>query len=188
MALNRANVRDTNQLNSWKSISITQNVKCVFLSHQKADKDICHTIADYLIAAGIDVYFDEYDLDLKTANQAQNSKAVTNAILKGINYSTHMLCVVSPNTLDSKWVPFEIGFGYDKTQLGVLLLKGIKKEQLPDYIRAVDLIVPSIWHLNYFISKIENSTVELLESRNIIKPWNNSLHPLLNAMESISVV
>jgi hypothetical protein len=188
MALNRAFLRDINQLDSWKSRGISQNLKCVFLSHQKEDKDICSKIADYLIGAGIDVYFDEYDLDLKTANQTQDSKAVTKAILKGVKYSTHMLCVVSPNTLDSKWVPFEIGFGYDKTQLGVLLLKGIKKEQLPDFIRAVDLIVPSIWHLNYFISNIENSTVDLLESRSIIKKWNDSFHPLSNFMETIQII
>ena len=188
MALNRAYLRDTTILESRKSWGNSQNVKCVFISHQKEDKDICHRIADYLIEAGIDVYFDEYDYDLKIANQTKDSKAVTKAILKGVNYSTHMLCVVSPNTLDSKWVPFEIGFGYDKTQLGVLLLKGIKKEQLPDYIRAVDLIVPSIWHLNYLISNIENSSVDLLEKRNIIKTWNDSHHPLTNFMESINIV
>jgi TIR domain len=149
MTLNRAYLRDSNKLESRKQWGILQNVKCVFISHQKADKDICRSIANYLISAGIDVYFDEYDQDLRIANQTQNPKAVTKAILKGIQNSSHMLCVVSPNTLDSKWVPFEVGFGYDKTKLGVLLLKGIKKEQLPDYIRAVDLIVPSIWHLNY---------------------------------------
>jgi TIR domain len=188
MALNRAFLRDINQLDSWKSRGISQNLKCVFISHQKEDKDICRKIADYLTGAGIDVYFDEYDLDLKIANQTQDSKAVTKAILKGVNYSTHMLCVVSPNTLDSKWVPFEIGFGYDKTQLGVLLLKGIKKEQLPDYIRAVNLIIPDIYDLNIFIAKTERTTKELLESKGMIRNYNFSLHPLLNVMETINVV
>lgn len=185
MALNRAYLGDTNSLESRKSWGIVQNVKCVFISHQRADKDICREIADYLIAAGIDVYFDEYDNDLKIANQIQNPKAVTKAILKGINNSSHMLCVVSPNTLDSKWVPFEVGFGYDKTKLGVLLLKGIKKDQLPEYIKAVDLIIPDIYDLNRLVAILANSAPDILESRSIIKNWNDRYHPLANFMENI---
>ena len=30
-----------------------------FISHQKSDKDICREIANYLMAANIDVCFDE---------------------------------------------------------------------------------------------------------------------------------
>ena len=33
---------------------------CIFISHQKEDTESCRQIADYLLAAGIDVYFDEY--------------------------------------------------------------------------------------------------------------------------------
>ena len=33
-----------------------------------------------------------------------------------------MLVIVSPTTMKSNWVPFEIGFGYDKTELSVLTL------------------------------------------------------------------
>lgn len=37
------------------------NAKCVFISHQRNDKAVAKAIADYILKAGIDVYFDEYD-------------------------------------------------------------------------------------------------------------------------------
>jgi hypothetical protein len=101
-------------------------VKCIFLSHQQKDKDVCRKIADYLMAADIDVYFDEDDEDLKLYRQSNRPQGVVDSIRKGINNSSHMLVVVSPNTIYSSWVPWEIGYGYDNTQLGVLTLKGIK--------------------------------------------------------------
>lgn len=106
--LKRAFLRDNTILENYKVLRKSLDIECVFISHQKADKDICLKIADYLMGAGIDVYFDEYDYDLKIANQAQNPTQVTKAILKGINNSSHMICVVSSNTLDSKWVLFEV--------------------------------------------------------------------------------
>ena len=37
---------------------LSLGIKCVFISHQQKDKDAAKKIADYLIEAGIDVYFD----------------------------------------------------------------------------------------------------------------------------------
>lgn len=172
---------------TMQAIKSRPDFVCIFLSHQSRDKDICRKIADYLMSIGINVYFDEYDIDLKIANQTANPKAVTAAILKGIKKSTHMLCVVSPNTLDSKWVPFEVGFGYDKTDLGVLLLKGIKKEQFPEYIKAAPLIIPDILDLNKFIENLSKKGL-ILENRNLIKAYNDVTHPLANYMERTMII
>lgn len=90
-------------------------IKCVFLSHQKSDSDTCKKIAEYLIAAEIDVYFDENDDDLKIYRQIGNPHGVVDSIKKGIKKSSHMLVVVSPNTIHSKWVPWEVGYAYDNT-------------------------------------------------------------------------
>ena len=72
-------------------------LKCVFISHQKTDATICKHIADYLIKAGIDVYFDEYDHDLKEFHQKNNPQGVVNSIKKGIQQSTHSY-VLFPQT------------------------------------------------------------------------------------------
>lgn len=154
---------------------------CIFISHQKKDATICKKIADYLISIGLDVYFDEYDSDLKIAVQNDNPKKVVDAIKIGINNSTHMLCVISPNTLYSKWVPFEVGYGYDNTQIKVLTLKGIKTTDLPQYIRAVP-IIRDIHDLNKFIEN--NKHKFIFESRKF-SDYNNINHPLINVMDNI---
>lgn len=154
---------------------------CVFISHQKKDTKQCSEIAKYLKSVGIDVYFDEYDSDLRIAVQVDNPKKVINAIKKGINNSTHMLCVISPNTLYSKWVPFEVGYGYDSTQVMVLTLKGIEKVDLPHYARAVP-VIRDIYDMNKFVEN--NKGKSILESRNVTN-YQSKTHPLNNIMDDI---
>ena len=69
-------------------------LNCVFLSHQKADSSTCKMIAAYLMNAGIDVYFDEFDSDLKFNRQSENPKGVVACIRKGIEKSSHMLVLI----------------------------------------------------------------------------------------------
>ncbi|WP_417872658.1 toll/interleukin-1 receptor domain-containing protein [Xanthomarina gelatinilytica] len=181
MALNR--YYSSTKYDSRSKI-ISLGIKCIFISHQQKDKDAAKKIADYLINAGIDVYFDAYDGDLKINHQANNPKAVTDSIKKGINNSSHMLVLVSPNTLYSTWVPFEVGYGYDKTALYVLCLKGIKKGGLPEYIRAAK-IIRDIWDINSFISNVTNKKEELLfESKKMFshREVNNPLHCVMDSL------
>jgi hypothetical protein len=159
-----------------------RGIKCVFISHQKADASICSRIADYLKNAGIDVYFDEYDKDLKIWRQQNNPANVVYSIKKGIQQSSHMLCVISPNTLYSKWVPWEVGYGYDTTQIAALTLKGIKEEDLPDYIKTVTLI-RGTRTLNDYISKLAGEYKEKMFSSNRIINESTSSHPLDNYLD-----
>lgn len=155
----------------------SEGVECVFLSHQKSDKDICRKIANYLMAANIDVYFDEDDEDLKIYRQASRPQGVVDSIRKGIINSSHMLVVISPNTIYSKWVPWEVGYGYDRTDLGVLTLKGIKDEDLPDYLKTT-LIIRGTKSLNTYLAKITGRMQSMMETRDSIKKYTTSNHPL----------
>lgn len=159
-------------------------VKCIFISHQQKDKEAAKKIADYLLAAGIDIYFDEYDKDLKIQNQGKNPKGVTQAICNGINNSSHMLVVVSPNTLLSTWVPFEIGYGFEKTDLAVLCLKGIPKGGLPEYIRTAK-IIRDIHDLNVLIANTTGKSKEILIETKMMNNYSNNLNPLASVMDSI---
>lgn len=169
---------ETNFIANRKSLGI----KCVFISHQKTDASICRHIADYLIEAGLDVYFDEYDKDLKEYYQNNNPRGVVNSIKRGIQQSSHMLCVISPNTLYSKWVPWEIGYGYDITQIAALTLKGIKEENLPDYLRTVSL-VRGTRTLNDYISRLTGESRENMISSKRIIFEATSAHPLDNYLD-----
>lgn len=159
--------------------------KCIFISHQKSDTEACREIADYLNEAGVDVYFDEYDTDLRIHRESKNPQGVTDSIRKGINLSTHMLCVISPRTLTSSWVPFEVGYGFDKTKLGVLTLKGISKSNLPDYVKTAKFIVRDIYDVNQLVSDVRNIKEEWLMENRAIKNFSASAHPLSNYMDSI---
>ncbi len=163
---------------------LKQGVKCVFLSHQKKDGEDAKKIADYLINAGIDVYFDEYDKDLKIHHQANNAKAVTSSIKNGINNSSHMIVLVSPNTLYSTWVPFEIGYGYDRTELFTLCLKGISKGGLPEYLKS-STIIRDIYDFNVFCENITGIKKEKLILETKLSDFNSIYNPLSNVMDTL---
>ena len=159
-------------------------VTCVFISHQKRDRVEAKKVADYLLSAGVDVYFDEYDGNLKIQHQNDNPKAVTKSICNGINNSSHMIVVVSKNTVSSSWVPFEIGYGYDKTDLFVLTLKGIPKGSLPEYLRS-SKIIRDIYDLNSRISEFTKKNKEILLESRTIKGYNDYLNPLIDVMDGM---
>jgi TIR domain-containing protein len=156
--------------------------KCVFLCHHKSDVEDCKKIADYLKRADVDVYLDEYDHDLKHQVQTNNPAGVVRCIKKGINNSTHMLCVLSPRTIDSKWVPWEIGYAYDKITIGALTLKGIPEATLPDYIKTVP-IVRGTKSLNDYLSKITGKSESLMESYGYINKHTMRSHSLDNVLD-----
>ncbi|WP_064967020.1 toll/interleukin-1 receptor domain-containing protein [Tenacibaculum ovolyticum] len=179
MAVNRKYI---NEHYNTRNDFLRQRIKCVFISYQNNDKSHAKKVADYLLKAGINVYFDEYDSDLKLSNQSNNPGQVTNALTKGINNSSHMLVIVSPTTMKSNWVPFEIGYGYDKTDLSVLTLKGIPKNAIPDYIKTAN-IIRDIWDLNTLISNLRGIDKEVLINKNSIENSSNIYHPLNSYMD-----
>jgi hypothetical protein len=155
----------------------TNRDTCVFLSHQQKDKEFCRKIADYLIAANIDVYFDENDEDLKLFRQTNRPQGVVDSIKKGINNSSHMLVVVSPDTLTSSWVPWEVGYGYDTTKMNILTLKGISEELLPDYFKTTS-VIRGTQSLNKYLADITGRMESLMESLDLLKKSSMIMHPL----------
>ena len=153
----------------------------VFISHQKKDSDIANKIADYLLDAGIDIYFDQFDKSIDRSNP----QSVVTAIQRGIENSSHMLVLFSNNTFGSMWVPWEIGYAYrSPVTLRVLRLKGVGKDKLPEYLKVVKLI-SDIWDLNNLISTITQVTGDQLLTEGRIRRYSDSYHPLSQYMDSI---
>ena len=153
----------------------------VFISHQKKDSDAARAIADYLQDAGIDVYFDQYDNSINRSDP----QSVVSAIKRGIENSSHMLVLFSPNTFGSMWVPWEIGYAYNSPiTLGVLRMKGVAKETLPEYLKVIKLI-SDIWDLNQLISNITNISREQLLNEGRIWKYSDLTNPLNKIMDSI---
>jgi hypothetical protein len=157
---------------------------CIFLSHQKADAPACKIISTYFEHAEIDYYFDENDHDLKFSRQTNDPVKVTESIKKGMDQSTHMLCIISKNTLLSKWVPFEVGYGFSqKMDLGILTLRGISDADLPEYVFTAKIRIRGIQSINNYISQITNVSTSLMESRNLVKSFTTFNHPLESIMD-----
>ena len=95
-----------------------------------------------------------------------------------------MLVVVSPNTIVSNWVPFEIGYGYDKTDLRVLCLRGLLKGQLPAYIRTSP-IVRDIYDLNNLIERLTDKPKRILLETKAMSDYSNYNNPLTGVMDSL---
>jgi hypothetical protein len=174
--------------NKYKSRSeaLLAGVKCVFISYQKTDRDHAQRVGDYLLNAGIDVYIDLNDTELRIHHQNNDPKKVTDAICKGINNSSHMLVIISPSTAQSSWVPFEIGYGYEKTDLSVLCLKGIPRGRLPEYVRTAN-VVRDIYDLNNLVASFTGLTKDrLVENKAIFNESSNS-NPLFDVMDSLIV-
>lgn len=113
---------------------------CIFLSHISIDKSIAIAIGNYIKdQGGIDIYLDINDQDLQNAANSGDAVRVTQFIERGLLYSTHVMCLVSANTVKSWWVPYELGFGKRSSKpLSTLKLKG--DASLPAYLEVSEII------------------------------------------------
>jgi hypothetical protein len=153
--------------------------KRVFISHKKEDKDLAKKVADYIMEAGVDVYFDEYD----TTINRNDPLSVVSAIKKGMQLSTHMLVVFTNNTLLSTWVPWEIGYGdATKTEIRILKMNDIKKDRLPEYMQIVKVLL-DIYDLNQFLAKIQDTTTDNLINEGAIRQYNSQYNKLKDSVE-----
>ena len=141
------------------------NKNCVFLSHRSVDKSTVDKIATYIENAGVDYYLDSEDVKLQVAQSTSDAQKITSCIQKGINESTHILCIISNKTFDDKswWVPYEIGFS-DKSGKEIIIMK-IKANieyTLPQYL-LVKQIIESLSDLNTFLSRLRLDGTPLYE-------------------------
>ena len=153
------------------------------VSHKKEDRDAARKVADYIMDAGIDVYFDEYDASINR----NDPKSVVAAIKRGMQLSTHMIVVFSNKTLESTWVPWEIGYGdASNTDIRILKMIDVKKSNLPEYMQVV-IVLYDIYDLNSFLAQIKNSTTEQLINEGAIRQYNSQLNKLRDSVEQLVV-
>ena len=162
---------------STKAFTGSTSKPCVFISYHHEDESACQKIADYLINAEIDVYFDKYDKTLSQLVNEGNADKVTKRIQDGIDFSSHMLCVVSITTVKSYWVPFEVGYGYPKIALGIMTLKGVEESSLPEYMKTTK-VIRGTKSLNDFISGLLSQSVDSLSIKGLIRKASEQQHPL----------
>ena len=128
---------------------------CIFLSHISEDKEAVKAIGEYIMENGdIDIYLDIYDSKLQTAVQNDDAQGITKFIERGLNASTHLMCLYSEKTVRSWWVPYEIGYRKrSSAEVSSLKLKG--EVELPAYLE-VGVVIRGTDSLNKYLEKIKS--------------------------------
>lgn len=178
--------------------SVDTSKPCIFLSHRSLDKEHVRSIANYIAKVGIDYYLDENDQTLQEADAAGDDNETVNCIKQGIRSSTHVLCILSENTVSSWWVPYEIGFG-DNANKGIasLKLRELPQESIPSYLRIHQCVIGLADFNDYLqqiaepygglISKKIVKTVteinDYTEMENVVLANYNIDHPLFNIID-----
>ena len=135
----------------------------VFISHSRLDKEKERVFDRASEASNIDYYFDENDEELQIADEQNNHLKVVGCIENGIEMCSHLLGIITENTKDSWWVPYEIGSANGRgRECAHVIDKEVNK--LPSYIKAAPLITNRAdlrnW-LPFEVTKTSGSIVEL---------------------------
>lgn len=175
----------------WLLESVPEwQMPCVFISYQRADEIYAARVAEYITSKGINVFFDLKDRSLKFFNQTNRPKEVTNSIKKGIEDSDYMIVIVSPTTMNSVWVPFEVGYAYEnmfKDKMVCLRHKDIVSSTLPHYLRTKQVLEGFSDLAEYlkWIRKQCKFLYESLEERHIVKTFSESVsNPLSEFLDA----
>lgn len=80
--------------------------KVIFLSHSHKDKDLVEKVALFLLSQGTYLYVDWKDGSMPPVTSSETA----NKIKSRIKTCDEFVVLASNNALDSKWVPWELGF------------------------------------------------------------------------------
>lgn len=81
--------------------------KMVFLSYRREDKQLVDNIVRFLKRIGVAVYIDYLDETLED----RASESVAQTLRDRINKCKKFICLATPNSGKSKWMPWELGLG-----------------------------------------------------------------------------
>ena len=111
----------------------------VFLSHRRSDKPVVQALSRLVSALGIHFWLDETDADLQRAAGLgmTGDAALVHAIERGVRHSTHLLGLLSPRTMGSWWVPYEIGFARAQSKGAIFVALELDRDlaSVPEYAR-----------------------------------------------------
>ncbi len=92
-----------------KTLAANAHTNCIFISHRQADWQLAIQIAGVFGALDLDFWLDIEQLQASEPKTDAEHLQLAKSIEAGLESSTHLLALITPNTLGSMWVPFEIG-------------------------------------------------------------------------------
>lgn len=85
----------------------------VFLSHSSKDKYELPSVINFLTEYGVNVYIDKSDKELPKKTSPETGEILKNRISE----SKKFIILVSPNSKESKWIPWELGLADVKKKI-----------------------------------------------------------------------
>lgn len=119
-------VRDFSTVSQPTTVNETRKFssskKTVFLSHSHEDADIIRDVISFLLSQGIHVYVDWLDPTMPSTTSVKTAETIKSRILQ----CERFVVLLTENSKDSKWVPWELGFADGKKSIediGILPIK-----------------------------------------------------------------
>lgn len=84
----------------------------VFISHSSRDKKFVRTLKDCLLENSIETWFDEDQLDL--------GDSLVNKLETALNTSSHLVIILSPASVESDWVKYELKKALTNQRTGLM--------------------------------------------------------------------
>lgn len=94
----------------------------VFISHSSLDAWIARVIVEKIEALGAECWLDEKDL--------AGGDVIVEDIILGIDACNEAIVLISPNSVKSQWVPFEIGGVRAQHKRVTPILNNVKPQQM----------------------------------------------------------
>ena len=130
--------------------------------HIKKDLKIAEVVKEYLQRMGFSTYLDVNDRDFSQAVYIHDCNEKVASIQKGLDDCDALICIISDKTLQSWWVPFEIGYAKaGKRKIASIKTKDV--ESFPEYLQ-VEETLSSTQDLRSFLGSIVDSRYGLLFS------------------------
>lgn len=110
----------------------------VFLSHSSEDKAILPSVINFLSQYGVNVYIDIADDELPKRPSSETGEMLKNRIYEARKF----IVLVTQNSKDSKWIPWELGIADEK--------KKIKNVALLPFVQTSGQIWPEQEYLGLY--------------------------------------
>ena len=124
----------------------------VFISHSSFDAWIARTMAEKIRSLGVDCWLDEKDLE--------GGDIIAGEIIRGIDACHEAIVLISPNSVSSQWVSFEIGGVRAQHKRVTPILNNLRPDEMAPMkdIKSIDLnkFEQFLAHLKRRISQARN--------------------------------
>jgi len=132
----------------------------VFISYRHSDREKAAQINSRLIAAGINTYMDVLD------PESQTTQNITEVITKNIARASHLIAVISKQTAQSWWVPFEIG----EATISATRIASFRTgySELPEFLQMWPQMTRH-YHLDMFIDEYKKEQRQAVYNRGMFE-------------------